>query len=134
MIAEKHLLTDRQIHDFIVNGFITVKTDLPPSFHQEVYTSSSTKRARPRHKPLPAETLRRYAAKGALRRDNPPPLTTFARYTVYYPYCYHYPVHYPSPGTTTAPAPRRTVSGCSAVSPKMDHWSEWKKEVIHGSH
>ena len=41
MIAGKHLLTDSQIHDFIVNGFITVKTDLPPSFHQEVYARTT---------------------------------------------------------------------------------------------
>ncbi|MDP7280385.1 MAG: HEAT repeat domain-containing protein [Candidatus Poribacteria bacterium] len=41
MIAEKHLLTDSQIHDFIVNGFITVTTDLPPSFHEEVYASTT---------------------------------------------------------------------------------------------
>ena len=30
-------LTDEQMRDFIINGYITVKTDLPPSFHEEIY-------------------------------------------------------------------------------------------------
>ena len=37
MIDQPYLLTDGQIHDFIVNGFITIKTDLPIGFHEEVY-------------------------------------------------------------------------------------------------
>ena len=40
MIKEKHLFTDSQMHDFIVNGFITVRTDLPESFHEEVYAKT----------------------------------------------------------------------------------------------
>ena len=40
MVEKKRLLTDSQMHDFIVNGFITVKTDLPDSFHSEVYAKT----------------------------------------------------------------------------------------------
>mgnify|MGYP001444444394 CR=1 FL=1 len=41
MIKGRYLLTDSQMYDFIVNGFITVKTDLPASFHQEVYARTT---------------------------------------------------------------------------------------------
>jgi len=40
MAKEQHLLSDSQMHDFIVNGFITVKTDLSESFHEEVYAKT----------------------------------------------------------------------------------------------
>ncbi len=30
-------LTDEQMRDFIINGFIKVKTDFPPSFHEQIY-------------------------------------------------------------------------------------------------
>ncbi|MCG9134791.1 HEAT repeat domain-containing protein [Candidatus Poribacteria bacterium] len=30
-------LTDQQMRDFIINGYIKVKTDFPPSFHENVY-------------------------------------------------------------------------------------------------
>ena len=30
-------LTDKQMRDFIINGYIKVKPDLPPSFHENVY-------------------------------------------------------------------------------------------------
>ena len=30
-------LTDEQIRDFIINGYIKIKPDLPPSFHENVY-------------------------------------------------------------------------------------------------
>lgn len=40
MPKEQHLLTDKQMHDFIVNGFITVKMDLSDEFHSEVYAKT----------------------------------------------------------------------------------------------
>ena len=30
-------LTDEEMRDFIINGYVKVKTDLPPSFHENVY-------------------------------------------------------------------------------------------------
>ena len=30
-------LTDEQMRGFIINGYIKVQTDLPPSFHENVY-------------------------------------------------------------------------------------------------
>lgn len=30
-------LTDEQMRDFIINGYVKVKTDFPPSFHQNIY-------------------------------------------------------------------------------------------------
>ncbi len=30
-------LTDEQMRDFIINGYIKVKTDFPPSFHEQIY-------------------------------------------------------------------------------------------------
>ena len=33
----EHLLSDAQMRDFIVNGFVTVTTDLPAQFHDAVY-------------------------------------------------------------------------------------------------
>ncbi len=36
-LKESHKLTDAQMRDFIVNGHITVKTDLPRSFHETIY-------------------------------------------------------------------------------------------------
>ena len=29
-------LTDEQMRDFIINGYVKVKTDLPPSFHENI--------------------------------------------------------------------------------------------------
>ena len=36
-LKESHKLTDTQLRDFIVNGYLTVKTDLPRSFHETIY-------------------------------------------------------------------------------------------------
>ena len=37
LIGENHKLTDAQMQDFIVNGYLTVQTDLPRSFHETIY-------------------------------------------------------------------------------------------------
>ena len=37
MMQESNLLSDEQMRDFIVNGHITVKTDLPRSVHETIY-------------------------------------------------------------------------------------------------
>jgi hypothetical protein len=37
MLDDKYLFNDNQIQDFIVNGYVTVKTDLPASFHEYIY-------------------------------------------------------------------------------------------------
>ena len=36
-MSDVKLLTDEQMRFYVVNGFITVKTALPPEFHQDVY-------------------------------------------------------------------------------------------------
>ena len=36
-LQENHKLTDAQMREFIVNGHLTVKTDLPRSFHETIY-------------------------------------------------------------------------------------------------
>ena len=36
-LIESSKLTDAQMRDFIVNGYLTVKTDLPRSFHENIY-------------------------------------------------------------------------------------------------
>ena len=36
-LKESHKLTDAQMRDFIVNGHLTIKTDLPRSFHETIY-------------------------------------------------------------------------------------------------
>ena len=36
-LSEHSKLTDAQMRDFIVNGYLTVKTDLPRSFHETIY-------------------------------------------------------------------------------------------------
>ena len=36
-LKESHKLTDAQMRDFIVNGYITIKTDLPRSVHETIY-------------------------------------------------------------------------------------------------
>ena len=36
-LIESSKLTDAQMRDFIVNGYLTVKTDLPRSFHETIY-------------------------------------------------------------------------------------------------
>ena len=37
MLDNGYLFNDNQMQDFIVNGYVTVKTNLPASFHQHVY-------------------------------------------------------------------------------------------------
>ncbi|HIO47558.1 TPA: phytanoyl-CoA dioxygenase [Candidatus Poribacteria bacterium] len=37
MVGEKKLLNDQEMRDFIQNGYVTLKTDLPASFHNNVY-------------------------------------------------------------------------------------------------
>ena len=34
------LLTDEQMRQFIVNGFVTVETELPPKFHDEIFAKT----------------------------------------------------------------------------------------------
>ena len=36
-LKESHKLTDAQMRDFIVNGYITIKTELPRSVHETIY-------------------------------------------------------------------------------------------------
>ena len=36
-LKESHKLTDAQMREFIVNGHLTIKTDLPRSFHETIY-------------------------------------------------------------------------------------------------
>ena len=42
MIDKAYLLNDKQMRDFIVNGYVIVKTDLPRSFHDEIYKTTNT--------------------------------------------------------------------------------------------
>ncbi len=42
MITPKSLLNDEQMRHFIVNGYITVKADLPPSFHEAIFQRTVT--------------------------------------------------------------------------------------------
>ena len=37
MLDNRYLFNDNQMQDFIVNGYVTVKTNLPASFHEHVY-------------------------------------------------------------------------------------------------
>ena len=37
MQEQSHLLTDDQMRDFIINGYISIKTDLPRSVHETIY-------------------------------------------------------------------------------------------------
>ena len=37
-----HLLNDEQMRHFIVNGYVTVKTDLPASFHENIFQQTET--------------------------------------------------------------------------------------------
>ena len=37
MVGEEKLLNDQEMRDFIQNGYVTLKTDLPASFHNNVY-------------------------------------------------------------------------------------------------
>ena len=37
MADGKYLLTDEQMQHFIVNGYINIKTDLPPDFHEAIF-------------------------------------------------------------------------------------------------
>lgn len=37
MMQESNLFSDEQMRDFIVNGYVTVKTDLPRSVHETIY-------------------------------------------------------------------------------------------------
>ncbi len=34
------LLTDEQMRQFIVNSFVTVETELPPEFHDEIFAKT----------------------------------------------------------------------------------------------
>lgn len=36
-LKESHKLTDAQMREFVVNGHLTIKTDLPRSFHETIY-------------------------------------------------------------------------------------------------
>ena len=36
-LSDGYKLTDAQVRDFIVNGYLTVKTDLPRSVHETIY-------------------------------------------------------------------------------------------------
>lgn len=38
MLENRYLFNDNQMHDFIVNGYVTIKTDLPASFHEHIYS------------------------------------------------------------------------------------------------
>ena len=42
MTDKAYLLNDKQMRDFIVNGYVIVKTDLPRSFHDEIYKTTNT--------------------------------------------------------------------------------------------
>lgn len=42
MIDKTHLLNDSQMRDFIVNGYLIVKTDLPRNYHDEIYETTNT--------------------------------------------------------------------------------------------
>ena len=42
MIDKTHLLNDKQMRDFIVNGYLIVKTDLPRNYHDEIYETTNT--------------------------------------------------------------------------------------------
>ena len=35
-------LTDEEMRDFIINGYVKVKVDFPPEFSQEQFTNNST--------------------------------------------------------------------------------------------
>ena len=37
LMSQCHKLTDAQLREFIVNGYLTVQTDLPRSFHETIY-------------------------------------------------------------------------------------------------
>ena len=37
MLDSKYLLDDRKMQEFIANGFTTIKVNLPPEFHEEIY-------------------------------------------------------------------------------------------------
>ena len=37
MADSKHLLSDEQMHCFIANGYINIKTDLPADFHEAIF-------------------------------------------------------------------------------------------------
>ena len=42
MIDTTYLLSDKQMRDFIVNGYVIVKTDLARNFHDEIYKATNT--------------------------------------------------------------------------------------------
>ncbi len=37
MVDRKYLLDDKGMRDFIVNGYVKLQTDFPPSFHEKIY-------------------------------------------------------------------------------------------------
>ncbi|MCZ6679978.1 MAG: HEAT repeat domain-containing protein [Candidatus Poribacteria bacterium] len=42
MVDKTYLLNDEQMRHFIVNGYVTVKTDLPKSFHDAIFEQTET--------------------------------------------------------------------------------------------
>ena len=42
MIDKTHLLDDNQMREFIVNGYLIVKTDLPRNYHDAIYETTNT--------------------------------------------------------------------------------------------
>ena len=54
MTDNTHLLTDEQMQHFIVNGYINIKTDLPPDFHEGIFQQTEAvfeKEGNPREQP-----------------------------------------------------------------------------------
>ena len=41
MIDPKYLLNDQQMCDYITQGFLVLKTDLPSSVHEQIYRRTS---------------------------------------------------------------------------------------------
>jgi hypothetical protein len=37
MVGKKHLLDDKGMRHFIINGYVKVQTDFPDSFHEKIY-------------------------------------------------------------------------------------------------
>ena len=42
MTRRPRLLNDGEMRDFIVNGYVTVQTDFPAEFHNEIYRQATT--------------------------------------------------------------------------------------------
>ena len=74
MTDNTFLLNDPQIQQFITDGYITVRADYPPEFHQDIYQQIETmfesegntgNNILPRHPP-DSESLRSPGVKGCL--------------------------------------------------------------------